>query len=770
LSTRRNKSGRKEKAGLAKAAAPATTGPLPSRQKWLFRFFALVAVPVVLLAGLELILRLAGYGYSTRFFENIRVGGKDYLVNNENFGRRFFPPQLMRWPGPVMFEAKKPANTFRIFILGESAARGEPEPACAASRYLEALLDERFPNTHFEVINLGITAIDSHVVLPIARDCARANSDLWIIYMGNNEMVGPFGAATVFGAKAPSVGLVRLNLALKNLRLGQLLLDVASRFAKHDANASWGGLNMFVGNQLSPDDPSRTVVYQNFERNLNDIIRIGLDSNAKILLNTVSVNLKDCPPFASLTNNTLSAADAAQFQKLFSEGYRAKEQNDFPGAAGKFDAAAKLDAQFAELQFRWAECLAQMGNTSAAREHFQQACDNDALPFRADSRINGIIAAAGKQFVGDRMEFFDAAAALATETTNGVCGQETFFEHVHFNIDGNFRLGRLWAAQMEKLLPLEILRNAATNGWASQGECERRLGFTDANRCAVMQEMIGRLSRPPFNNQLNNANRLRTMREQAAAQCHPMTPTAAQAAMEIYQSAIQRTPADFLLYKNFAEYLESTGDLQQAVVQWQKVCELLPHYCDGFHQAGRLLNDLGRWDEAEAPLRKALALRPELTEAWYEMGIANFGRGNFDPALQEFKHAAQLEPSNTTYLAMEGRALSKLQRHNEAIQRYREALQIQSGLVKVWLSLGDELVSINQISDARDTYAEAVRLEPENALAHLDLGVMFARLNQFDNALEQFEATLRLDPRNQPAQDYLKQVQGWKQKQILNLK
>ncbi|HEX4263765.1 MAG TPA: tetratricopeptide repeat protein [Verrucomicrobiae bacterium] len=724
-------------------------------------------MPVILLVGLELILRLAGYGYSTGFFQNIRVGDKDYLVNNEDFGRRFFPPQLMRWPGPVMFEAKKPANTFRIFILGESAARGEPEPACAASRYLEALLDERFPNTHFEVINLGITAIDSHVILPIARDCAGANGDLWIIYMGNNEMVGPFGAATVFGTKAPSVGLVRLNLALKNLRLGQLLLDVASRFAKHDASASWGGLNMFVGNQLSPDDTSRTVVYRNFQRNLDDIVRVGLDSGAKILLNTVSVNLKDCPPFASLTNNTLAASDAAQFQKLFSEGCRAEEQNDFPGAAEKFEAAAKLDPQFAELQFRWAECLAQTGNASTAREHFQQAGDDDALPFRADSHINGIVAAAGKKFAGDRMAFFDALAALAAETTNEVCGQETFFEHVHFNIDGNFRLGRFWAAQMEKVLPQEILRNAATNGWASQTACERRLGFTDANRCAIIQEMIGRLGRPPFNNQLNNAARLRSLREQAAAQCHPM---AAQAAMKIYRSAIQRTPADFLLYKNFAEYLESTGDLQQALVQWQKVCELLPHYCDGFHQVGRLLNDLGRWDQAEAPLRKALALRPQLTEAWYEMGIAYFGRGNFDPALQEFKHAAQLEPSNATYLAMEGRALSKLQRRSEAIQRYREALQIQPNLVKVWLSLGDELVSTNQISDARDAYAEAVRLEPENALAHLDLGVMFARLNQFDDALEQFEATLRLDPGNQPARDYLNRVQNWKQKQILNLK
>ena len=177
------------------------------RRKWLFRLIALVVLPLLFLGGLEVVLRLAGYGYATGFFEKIRVGGKGLLVNNENFSLRFFPPQLARWPGPVMMEAKKPADTYRIFILGESAARGEPEPPYAASRYLEALLRERFPEHAFEVVNLGITAINSHVILPIARECAQADGDLWIIYMGNNEMVGPFGAATVFGAKAPPLGL-----------------------------------------------------------------------------------------------------------------------------------------------------------------------------------------------------------------------------------------------------------------------------------------------------------------------------------------------------------------------------------------------------------------------------------------------------------------------------------------------------------------------------------------------------------------------------------
>ena len=46
----------------------------------------------------------------------------------------------------------------------------------------------------FEVVNTAVTAINSHVVREIASDLEEIESDLWIVYMGNNEVYGPFGA------------------------------------------------------------------------------------------------------------------------------------------------------------------------------------------------------------------------------------------------------------------------------------------------------------------------------------------------------------------------------------------------------------------------------------------------------------------------------------------------------------------------------------------------------------------------------------------------
>jgi tetratricopeptide (TPR) repeat protein len=764
LKQRPNKSkiGRKAETKKPPGPNPGAEAPMPlsPRRNWIFRLIALAVLPLLLLGGLEFVLRLSGCGYPTGFFEKIRAGEGEFLVNNENFSLRFFPPQLARSPSPVMLEAKKPANTYRIFILGESAARGDPQMPYAASRYLETLLDGRFPNTRFEVVNLGITGISSHVILPIARDCARAGGDLWIIYMGNNEMVGPFGAATVFGAKAPPLGFVRLNLAIQRTRIGQLLTALGRKFKGENTFAAWGGMKMFLGNQIRAEDPRKEVVYQNFQRNLDDIVRAGLDSGAKILLNTVAVNLKDCPPFASLANTNLPPPDRAQFDQLYAQGCSAQAQNLFADASRKFAQAAKLDPEFPELRYRWGQCALALSDFAAARAHFQKACDVDALPFRADSRINGAIEKTGRQFAGDKLAFFDAAAWLAAETSEKLCGQETFYEHVHFNFEGNFRLGRAWAQQVEKMLPPEISGGAGASAWASQEICERRLGLTDWNRFATAQLVLDHLHQPPLSGQPNNAQRLLALGNEAGALRRRMNPSTAAAAAAIYQQAIQQSPRDHFLAENFAQFLEVAGDLKQAAVQWQRDCQLLPYDCTSYYQAGRLFSALGQWADAEAALNRAVTLRPRLTEAWGVLGNVRMATERFELALHDYERAAQLDPLAATYCAYIGTALSKLNRHAEAIQRYRQAVQMQPDLWPARFALGDELTAANQIEDAKNEYAELVRLKPGDALAHLGLGAMQARLGLTGDALQQFEETLRLEPGNQQARQFIDHLQN----------
>ncbi len=153
-------------------AGPASSKASKRPRRWWFPLVA-AAIPVLLLLGLNFVLWLFGFGYPTHFFLPGRIQGKAVCLANHDFTRRFFPPGLERAPELLAMDATKPPATCRIFVFGESAAQGDPAPSFGFARILEQLLRARYPGRHFEVVNVAITAINSHVH-PLHRPGLRA--------------------------------------------------------------------------------------------------------------------------------------------------------------------------------------------------------------------------------------------------------------------------------------------------------------------------------------------------------------------------------------------------------------------------------------------------------------------------------------------------------------------------------------------------------------------------------------------------------------------
>jgi len=164
-----------------------------------------VFIPFLVLVLVEVALRLFGVGYSTELMEPCTVHGSPSSCYNLFFPAPFFPPGMIKLPQVYAIPAEKGPQTYRIFVLGESAAMGDPDPAYGFSRYLEVMLRERYPSMTFEVVNTGSVAMNSHVMLPIAKGLAKYRPDLFIIYSGNNEVVGPYGPGTALSSSSMSL-------------------------------------------------------------------------------------------------------------------------------------------------------------------------------------------------------------------------------------------------------------------------------------------------------------------------------------------------------------------------------------------------------------------------------------------------------------------------------------------------------------------------------------------------------------------------------------
>ena len=742
--------------------------PISRQKKWFFRA-AILLLPIVSILLLEWVLRIAGAGYNPDFFL-LRTGqnGQTYLVDNPTFSLRFFPPKLARWPGSINIVTPKPPGVKRIFIFGESAAMGDPQPAYGASRYLEVLLRQRFPSQTFEVVNLGITAINSHVILPIAREvAARGQGDVWIIYMGNNEMVGPFGAATVFGSRAPPLWAARLNLAIQKWRGGQLAVSLLRNLgAKSAHDKAWDGMHMFQQNQIAPDDQRRETVYRNFEGNLRDILVAGLDSGAQIILSTVAVNLRDCPPFASISETDQPAEKTQQFHEVFNAAVEFESASNYATAAPLFEKAVALDSSFAEGHFRLGECLTSLNELKEARDQFQLACDDDGLPFRADSHINSMIREQAGKSRNPRLLFCDAESSINSASPTQTVGDDLFFEHVHFNFDGNYRLALSWAETLRPALASGP-DSTLTNRWPSQQECERQLGLTDFNRVAVLQTVIRRMETPPLSSQFNNRERLLRLKEQdEVVQARLRQPDALNQARAAIEADLAKSPDDHYLYEGLGNILESTGDYSEAAAAYRKSVELQPQEFYSRLRLGRVLDLQGEYPKANEVLKQAMILRPFLPDAWYELANSQMLAGDYETAVSNFVEACNLQPNDPknqyALCRCRGKLSARQNRHDLAILQYRQAIEVLPSNWEAHFELGGELDAANQLNEAAQEFATAVRLNPDYSRTHFDYAVVLAKLNRLDEAQNELETTIHLEPGNKIAQTYLAQIESLK--------
>jgi tetratricopeptide (TPR) repeat protein len=758
------------------------------------RLFAMTFVPLLLLGGIEVGLRLAGYGYDAHYFRQIQINGQVFYVPNEKFGERFFPPAIARTAPPFQFSAEKATNSYRIFLLGESAANGDPDTTYGFGRYLKILLRERYPETDFEVISLAMTAIDSSTILPIARECARHQGDLWLIYMGNNEMVGPFGAETAYGLRAPSLGVIRSILAIKSTRIGQLL-DSFGRQLRSNASTpkKWGGMEMFANNRLGHDDSARLRAYANFKGNLEDILRAAHQADVPVILSTMAVNLKDCAPFASIHAAGLDKNQESAWDKIYSDGIGLETAGSYQEALARYQKAAQIDPQFADLQFRMGSCNVALTNDDQAGRDFELARDYDALDFRSDTRINSAIKEAASRHAGQGVYLLDAASALAQASPYGIPGLELFYEHVHFNFAGNYLLALNFAQEVKKILPASItVRDKGK--WTSAELCDDRLAATVWDRQRVWQPILSRIMAPPFTGQFNHAANLKIYEAKVTEAKSLMNTQTPEQARQMYERALVMSPDDYFLNGNFERFLEAAGYLPQAIVEAKRCCELVPQLPGGYYYAGTLLVREGKITEAAEYFSRALAIRSDYAEAQNEMGelLANqqktaeaatwFKRaihanpgyveayiglgflqqnqGDISAAMVNYQQAAGLEPAGPADYFNRANVAAAQYQWDEAIACLRAVVKAKPDFWQAHYQLGVQLAAKGQAEEAERQFSETIRYRPDFIQAHLDLGTSLATQGKLDRALAEFHMALQLDPANTSAQQQITAIEA----------
>ena len=121
----------------------------------------------------------------------------------------------------------------------------------------------------------------------------------------------------------------------------------------------------------------------------------------------------------------------------------------------------------------------------------------------------------------------------------------------------------------------------------------------------------------------------------------------------------------------------SAGDLEEAIVSWEKALELNPNLAEAWHNRGSALGRLDNYQEALVSFEQALKINSRNSQAWNDRAHTLYQLGQWQEAVASWDRAVAIVPGNYQFWYNRGCALEQLQKYSIAIASYEKALEIK---------------------------------------------------------------------------------------------
>ena len=207
-------------------------------------------------------------------------------------------------------------------------------------------------------------------------------------------------------------------------------------------------------------------------------------------------------------------------------------------------------------------------------------------------------------------------------------------------------------------------------------------------------------------------------------------------------------PASARAHYNFGAVLQQLGRFDEAEKEYQATLRIDPSYMKVYVNMASLLMSKSKLDEAKKYYDRAIQLDPSSGEvhAGYAYLLERLGRA--DEARAEYENAIRVTPKKSaarlfyTY----GAFLDKRGELDGAIAQYQGALEVDPNLADAHSELATALLTKGDSQKAEAHYLEAARLDPKRADTHSNLGSLLLREGKTSQAIIQYEEALRIDP------------------------
>lgn len=579
----------------------------------------LTILPIGFFLLLEIGLRLFGWFRPEPFIIESQKNSLPVYQLNQWVARRYFDQKKVSVPGvaPETFSKYKTANIFRIFCLGESTTAGFPfDCQVPFPKQLAYLLRQTYPDYQFEVINVGISAINSFTVIDLLPEILEHAPDLILIYLGHNEFYGAYGSASTVNVGSNG-GYIRFYLKLQKLHLVQLLKRALSQFASASASSQTDRTLMtdvIRDQEIAYGSETYRRTLHNFEDNLRIILEMCAQKKTPVVISNLVSNVRDLPPFRSLTPKLPNSA-RMEYERAIALGDSLLQLKRGEESIIAYSKALAIDSSAASLWFKIGKAYDVMGDSTRAAHHYYEAKDRDLIRFRASEEVNMILS---EGVVKYKIGFVDMKRRFADRSPRRLIGASLMCDHLHPNPDGYYLMAR---AFYDKIIEVGYL-----NGRNTEFQPANSPYFvSDLDWDIGLLKIFEMIHRWPFPEKPLTFDDYQPQGDPAAAEI---------ARDYLFVENVWSRAK----YKMAAEFIQR-GDFEKARNEYHSVILFEPEDPDPYLQVAKTYEMEQAWPQREAYLNQALPFSANKGKLYYQIAMAQWQQKKLEEAIASMSAA-----------------------------------------------------------------------------------------------------------------------------------
>ena len=327
--------------------------------------------------------------------------------------------------------ADPPAGELHVVALGGSTMLGYPyEPKFGISEVVAHDLRRMYPQQEVVLHNLAQPGLNlAHAVARLRT--LKVRPHLLLLYSAHNEFYwdieelmlksdSPFRLLDRWLHLSPSFRIVDQYLSTRSV----VRPETRKKFGvASDAIAS---AEMSI---------KRLIRFRDQLRQLADFCR---REQIPTLWFIPAASESGFEPNRSCISEEITQDIQRDIEQVYKQGRKLESAVAWKSASSIYETALTRYPTFAEFHFRLGDCLFHLQKYHEARDHYQQALENDGHPVRANADYRNSIALVAGEY---DIPVIDSAAVLRPLSPHGILGRSLFHDNVHPTLKAFYALG-----------------------------------------------------------------------------------------------------------------------------------------------------------------------------------------------------------------------------------------------------------------------------------------------------------------------------------------